>query len=61
MWAWLERVREGDLAEVLRRWKGQGVVGLAWDNAAFHRSKADGEVDASAAVFAGGQSCGGGI
>ncbi len=52
MWAWLERVREGDLAEVLRRWKGQGVVGLAWDNAASHRSKADGEVDASAAVFA---------
>ena len=49
MWAWLERVRGVDLAEVLRRWKAQGVVGLVWDNAAFHRSKAVG--DLSAALF----------
>ncbi len=30
MWAWLERVRGVELAEVLQRWKGQGVVGLVW-------------------------------
>ena len=51
MWAWLERVRGVEIAEVLRRWKAQGVVGLVWDNAAFHRSRAVGEVDVSAAVF----------
>jgi len=42
MWAWLERVRGVEIAEVLRRWKAQGVV--VWDNAAFHRSRAVGEV-----------------
>jgi len=48
MWAWLERVRGVEMAEVVRGWKGQGVV--VWDNAALHRSKAVG--DLSAAVFA---------
>ena len=52
MWAWLERVRGVELAEVVRQWKAQGVVGLVWDNAAFHRSRAVGEVDVSAALFA---------
>jgi len=47
MWAWLERVRDVELAEVLRGWKAQGVVRLVWDNAAFHRSRAVGEVDVS--------------
>ena len=28
MWAWLERVRGVEIAEVLRGWKGQGVVGV---------------------------------
>jgi len=51
MWAWFERMRGVELAEVLRRCKAQGVVGLVWDNAAFHRSRAVGEVDVSAAAF----------
>lgn len=31
-----------ELAEVLRRWKTQGVVGLVWGNAAFQHLKAVG-------------------
>jgi len=39
-WAWLEQVRDVEIAEVLWRWKGQGVVGLVGDHTAFHRLRA---------------------
>ena len=35
------------LAEVLRRWKAQRVLGLAWDHAASHLAKAVGDLSAA--------------
>jgi hypothetical protein len=43
-WDWVERVRGGEIAQVLGAWKGAGVKGVVWDHAAFHKAKAVGEV-----------------
>ena len=43
MWAWLDRVRGVELAEVVWQSKAQGVVRWVWDDAACHRSRAAGE------------------
>jgi hypothetical protein len=38
-WAWLERFRKEPVAEVLGRWKGDGVGAVVWDNAPSHLAK----------------------
>ncbi len=43
-WAWLERVRGKEVAQVVEKWGESGVKGVVWDNAAFHRARAVGEV-----------------
>jgi hypothetical protein len=41
-WDWVKRVREVEIAQVLRTWKGAGA--WLWDHAASHKAKVVGEV-----------------
>lgn len=38
-WAWLDSLKAKDIQPVLSQWKAEGVQGVIWDGAAFHKAK----------------------
>jgi transposase len=38
-WRWLKSLKAPELQQALAQWKAQGVQGVIWDGAAFHRAK----------------------
>ncbi len=46
-WEWLNDVKKESVAEVVRRWHGQGIEAIVWDGAGSHRSKMVREVGVS--------------
>jgi hypothetical protein len=38
-WQWLERFRQGPVAEVVTAWKADGTTAIVWDNAPSHKAQ----------------------
>lgn len=38
-WSWLDSLKAKDIQPVLEQWKAEGIQGVIWDGAAFHKAK----------------------